>query len=62
MKTDDDIWDIIEIKGYNKIDDKAVNAKKLYATELATASNMKYEIIKSSNIDNGTYRQEYLLF
>ncbi|WP_278682642.1 TnsA endonuclease N-terminal domain-containing protein [Paraclostridium bifermentans] len=59
MKTDDNMWEIIEIKGDNKIDDKVVNAKKLYATELATASNMKYEIIKSSQIDNGTYRQGY---
>lgn len=62
MKTDDDIWEIIEIKGDNKIDDSVVNAKKLYATEMAIASNMKYEMIKSSDINSGRYIQEYSLF
>lgn len=62
MKTDDDVWEIIEIKGDNKIDDSVVNAKKLYATEMAIASNMKYEMIKSSDINSGRYIQEYSLF
>ena len=62
MKTDDDVWEIIEIKGDNKIDDSVVNAKKIYATEVAIASNMKYEMIKSSDINSGRYIKEYSLF
>lgn len=62
MKTDENVWEIIEIKGDNKIDDSVVNAKKLYATEMAIASNMKYEMIKSSDINSGRYIQEYSLF
>ena len=59
MKTSDDVWEIIEVKGDNKIDDEVVQAKKLYATEMARANNMKYEMIKSSDIDSGKYKDEY---
>lgn len=62
MKTSDDVWEIIEVKGDNKIDDEVVQAKKLYATEMAIASNMKYEMIKSSDINSGKYKSEYRLF
>ena len=59
MKTSDDVWEIIEVKGDNKIDDEVVQAKKLYATEMAVASNMKYEMIKSSDINSEKYKSDY---
>jgi hypothetical protein len=59
IKRDDDIWEIIEVKGDNKMDDEVVKAKKLYATEMAMASNMKYDMIKSSDIKDGRYKLDY---
>lgn len=53
------IGEIIEVKGDNKMDDEVVEAKKLYATEMAMASNMKYDIIKSSGIKDGRYRLDH---
>ena len=47
---EDNGYEIIEVKGDNKIDDNVVNAKKDAALEIATESNMKYTIYKSSTI------------
>lgn len=44
---------IIEVKGDNMIDDEVVRAKAEYATQLATASNMTYKMIKGSEAMNG---------
>lgn len=47
---EDNGYEIIEVKGDNKIDDAIVNAKKDAALEIATESDMKYTIYKSSTI------------
>lgn len=49
-KFKDGTYEIIEVKGDNKVDDDIVNAKKEAALEIATESNMKYTIYKSSDI------------
>ena len=49
-KFENDTYEIIEVKGDNKIDDAVVNAKKEAALEIATESNMRYIIYKSSTI------------
>lgn len=51
-KFEDNTYEIIEVKGDNKIDDAIVNAKKEAALEIATESDMKYTIYKSSTIMN----------
>jgi type III restriction enzyme len=48
VKLKDESYVIIEVKGDNMIDDVIVRAKTEYATQLATASEMKYQIIKGS--------------
>lgn len=49
-KFEDDTYEIIEVKGDNKIDDAVVNAKKNAALEIASESKMKYTIYKSNTI------------
>ena len=49
-KFENDTYEIIEVKGDNKIDDAVVNAKKNAALEIASESKMKYTIYKSSTI------------
>lgn len=49
-KFENDTYEIIEVKGDNKIDDAVVNAKKNAAMAIATESNMTYTIYKSSTI------------
>lgn len=44
---------ILEVKGDNMIDDEIVKAKADYATQLASASNMTYKMIKGSDAMNG---------
>jgi len=46
----DGTYIIMEIKADHLIDDQVVKAKQEYATQLATASKMQYQIIKSSDI------------
>ena len=55
VKTDDDSeqYIIIEVKGDNKIDDAVVKAKADYASQLAGASGMTYQIIKGSKAEEG---------
>ncbi len=66
-KFENNTYEIIEVKGDNKIDDDVVNAKKEAALEIATESDMKYTIYKSSTImsknvldDEFEYTQEEL--
>ena len=49
----DGSYQIIEVKGDNMIDDDIVKAKADYATQLASASNMTYKMIKGSEAMEG---------
>lgn len=42
---------ILEVKGDNMIDDAVVKSKQEYASQLANASQMTYQIVKSSEIE-----------
>lgn len=55
VKTEDgsEKYVIVEVKGDNKIDDEVVKAKADYASQLAGASGMTYQIIKGSEASNG---------
>jgi type III restriction enzyme len=55
VKTEDntDKYIILEVKGDNKIDDNVVKAKAEYASQLAHASGMTYQIIKGSEAEKG---------
>ncbi len=50
LKMKNGTYSIVEIKGDNKIDDAVVQAKADYAEQMASASHMTYQIIKSSEI------------
>lgn len=43
---------ILEVKGDNMIEDKVVKAKAEYAHQLATTSNMKYQMIRGTEAKN----------
>lgn len=47
---------IVEVKADNQIDDAVVQAKKDFASQIAVASGMEYQIIKSSDADKRGYR------
>ena len=47
---------IVEVKGDHQIDDAVVQAKKEFAHQIAVASGMEYQMIKSSDADNRAYR------
>ena len=49
-KMTDGTYQLIEVKGDNKIDDVVVQAKKEAALEMATASGIKYEMYAGSTI------------
>ena len=48
IQKNDGSYIIIEVKGDNKLDDAVVLAKKEYAKQIATASNMDYVIVPGS--------------
>lgn len=52
IENQDGSYEIIEVKGNNKIDDPVVKAKEKYAREIAGANKMNYRIIKSNDIMN----------
>ena len=56
MQKDDDSWVIVEVKGDNKIDDEIVLAKAAATEQIASASDMSYEIIKGSDANEGRYQ------
>lgn len=56
MQKDDDSWVIVEVKGDDKIDDDIVLAKADATRQIASASDMSYEIIKGSDAAAGRYR------
>jgi hypothetical protein len=44
------------VRGDHQIDDAVVQAKKEFAHQIAVASGMEYQIIKSSDADAHRYR------
>ena len=56
FQREDDSYVIVEVKADNQIDDKVVNAKKAYATQIAVASGMEYRLIKASDAEKHHYR------
>lgn len=57
VKLNNDTYQIIEVKGDNKIDDNIVRAKQEAAEELAIESHMTYKMIASSTIINRNLEQ-----
>ena len=57
MQKDDDSWVIVEVKGDDKIDDDIVLAKADATRQIASASDMSYEIIKGSDAAAGQYQR-----
>ena len=55
-KLDDDSYLILEVKGDHMTDDPVVKAKEAAAETIAAENKMRYELIKSSDIMNGTAR------
>jgi hypothetical protein len=47
---------IVEVKADNQIEDAVVQAKKDFAQQIAVASGMEYQIIKSTDADSRHYR------
>jgi hypothetical protein len=47
---EDGIYEIVEVKGDNMIDDEIVKAKSAAAMEIAEVSQMRYGIYKSSEV------------
>ena len=50
VEFEDGTFEIIEVKGDDKIDDEVVQAKAYAALELAESSNMSYSMLKASDI------------
>lgn len=55
FQKEDDSYVIVEVKGDNKIEDPVVQAKKQFAEQMATASQMTYKIIAGSEASSGNY-------
>lgn len=47
---------VVEVKGDHQIDNAVVQAKREFARQVAVASGMEYQIIKSSDADSRNYR------
>lgn len=47
---------VVEVKGDHQIDNAVVKAKKEFAEQIAVASGMEYQIIKSTDADARNYR------
>ena len=52
-KLDNDLYQLIEVKGDNKIDDIVVKAKATAAQEMAVASGIEYKMYAGSDIMSG---------
>lgn len=55
FQKEDDTWVIVEVKGEHKIDDPVVQAKKAFAEQMATASQMTYQIIGGKDVSKDGY-------
>jgi len=53
VQQEDGTYVIVEVKGDNKIDDAVVKAKAEYASQIASASNMTYKIIRGTEAERG---------
>ncbi|PTV93159.1 type III restriction/modification enzyme restriction subunit [Halanaerobium saccharolyticum] len=53
VETEDGTQIIVEVKADYMVEDPVVEAKSEYAKQLASASSMRYEIVKSSKADKG---------
>mgnify|MGYP005845993959 CR=1 FL=1 len=47
---------VVEVKGDHQVDNAVVQAKKEFAEQIAVASGMEYQIIKSTDADARNYR------
>jgi type III restriction enzyme len=56
VQLDDDSYIIVEVKGDNKVDDPVVLAKQTFAQQTASASGMRYTMIKGSDANAGNYQ------
>ena len=52
MQLKDSSYLILEVKGDNMIENEVVKAKAEYAHQLATTSNMKYQMIRGTEAKN----------
>ncbi len=57
FQKDDGSYVIVEVKADHMIDDRVVQAKAQFTQEIASASDMTYEIIKGSDALNREYRK-----
>lgn len=57
FQKNDSSWVMVEVKGDDRIDDPVVQAKKLYAEQMAMANAMTYRIIKASDALGHQYDQ-----
>ena len=53
VETRDGTWLIVEVKGDNKVDDPIVQAKEAYTRQMANASQMRYRLIRGSEVLQG---------
>lgn len=60
-KMKDGTYQLIEVKGDNKIDDRIVKAKAEAATEVATASNIEYIMYAGSRLTNSNVLADHVL-
>ena len=51
------MYNIVEVKGDNMIDDPVVQAKKAYAEQMTEDSGMTYKMIKGTDVMSGGYRK-----
>lgn len=51
------VYNIVEVKGDNMVDDPTVQAKKEFAQQMAVASGMTYQMIKASDVTKRGYRK-----
>ena len=58
-KMDDNSYEIIEVKGDNKLEDSVVKAKAEAAEEIATESSMKYKMYAGSKINKSDVLAEH---
>jgi len=56
LQKEDGTWLILEVKGDHLIDEKVTQAKRESAKQLASASSMIYEVIPSSSVNKGGWR------
>ena len=56
VEMEDGQYLILEVKGDHMVDDPVVKAKEAAAKEIAVESSMRYEMLKGSDIMDGTVK------